>query len=381
MIGPEIAMSEDLLEILAGLARRARAKVYVVGGYLRDRLLDREPVDLDLLVEGSPAPFLHAVSAAARFDPIVFSRREPVTYRVAMNDWLVDISACRAGGLTAALQRRDFTINALAAPLRVTPRSPAGQPRPLASLGEIIDPLGGLDDLKARRIRHIATEALDEDPLRLLRAVRLAVILEGFTLDSDLRRQLREKARLIDAVPVERILPEMEVVMASPRAGAGLRMMADFNLLFQLFPELKPLEGLRQNRWHRFDALEHTLRCVEEADALQNGHPALMIDARLGVEDAEVLKWSSLYHDTGKAATARMREDGEAHFYGHETISAQLAVQALGRLRAGSRKIERIRKLIENHLRLTLLSEGEASEKALRRIVNQLKYDTPLLCL
>jgi putative nucleotidyltransferase with HDIG domain len=377
----EAVMSEDLLKVLAELARDADAKVYVVGGYLRDRLLGREPVDLDLLVEGSPTAFLHALSRRAAFEPVIFSRREPITYRVAMDDWLIDVSACRPGGLVEALARRDFTINALAAPLRRARTAAAGDEAGGSQLGETIDPLGGAADLKARRIRHIAPGALDDDPIRLLRGVRLAVVLEGFTLDDGLRRDIRSRAASIDSSPPERILAETEVVLASPRAGAGLRMMAEMDLLFHVFPELKPLEGLQQNHWHRYDALEHTLRCVEESDVLQSGYPALLIDARLGVEDAEVLKWSALYHDAGKAAAARVGEDGVVHFYGHETLSAQIATKALQRLRAGARKIDRVRKLIENHLRLTLLAEGEVSEKSLRRIVHQLKYDTPLLCL
>src|SRR5262249_36360655 len=151
---------------------------------------------------------------------------------------------------------------------------------------------------------------------RILRAVRLSVVLEGFTIDPLLKDAMRSRAATVAGAPVERILPEMEVVLASPRAGAGLRIMAELELLFTVLPDLRPLDGLAQNRWHRFDALEHTLRCVEEADRLQAGYPALMIDARIGVEDAEVLKWAALYHDAGKAGTASVGAGGEVHFYG-----------------------------------------------------------------
>jgi len=365
-------MSDDLLEVLAQLADDAGAAVYVVGGYLRDRLLEREPVDLDLLVEGAPASFLQALSRRADFEPVVFSRKEPITYRVAMADWLIDVSSCRPGGLVEALRRRDFTINALAAPL-----GRPGEPHP----GVTLDPLGGLDDLRSGRIRHISTEALEEDPVRLMRAVRLATVLEGFSLDPSLHEDIRARAHLIAGAPPERLLAELEVVLSSPKAGTGLRLMGTLDLLFHVLPELKPLDGLAQSRWHKFDALEHTLRCVEEADILQSGSPAIMIDARLGMEDAEVLKWSALHHDTGKAGTASLGEDGEVHFYGHEILSSQLAAAALTRLRVSQRKIERVRKLVESHLRLTLLAEGETSEKALRRLIHQLRYDTPLLCL
>ncbi|HEY3176426.1 MAG TPA: HD domain-containing protein [Candidatus Polarisedimenticolia bacterium] len=367
-------MAEELLRRLARIAAASHATVYIVGGYLRDRLLGREPVDLDLLVEGPPAPFLHALSREAGFEPVVFSRKEPITYRIAMGDWLIDVSACRAGGLREALGRRDFTINAMAAPL-------SGDEAAVA-LDSPIDPLGGLADLRARRIRHISSEGLDEDPVRLLRAVRLAVALDGFSLDPGLRPEITRRAHLIAGCPAERVLAEMEVILASNRAGGGLRMMEGLGLLFQVVPELARLGGLRQNRWHRYDALEHTLRCVEEADALQGGHPGIRIEAPLGVEDSEILKWAALWHDAGKAQTAHTGEDGEVHFYGHETLSALLAQEALTRLRLSGRKVERAAKLIRNHLRLTLLAAGhEVSDKALRRLVHQMGYDTPVLCL
>src|SRR5262245_1931205 len=121
-----IKMSEDLLFELSHLAESVSATVHVVGGYLRDRLLGREPVDLDLVVEGSPTAFLQALSRLAQFEPIVFSRREPITWRIALDDWLIDLTACEPGALGEELRRRDFTLNALSATLHA-PGAP-GEP-------------------------------------------------------------------------------------------------------------------------------------------------------------------------------------------------------------------------------------------------------------
>ena len=379
-VGREVGMSEDLLRELSHLAESVGATVHVVGGYLRDRVLRREPVDLDLLVEGSPTSFLQALSRRARFDPIVFSRREPITYRIALDDWLIDVSACEPGGLNDELRRRDFTLNALSAALH-TPDT-AGQPDLVARLDRPFDPLGGLADLRARRIRHISLAGLEDDPLRLLRAVRLTTTLDRFELDQTTRTAIQDRAGRITSVAVERILGEMEVILASPHAGAGLRMMRELGLLFPVFPELAPLDALAQNRWHRFDVLEHSLRCVEEADQLQQGEHAIGVDHPIGIEDAEVLKWAALLHDTGKATTSSKGSDGEIHFYGHEAVSATITEDILTRLRVGNRKSQRIVSLVENHLRLTLIATGApVSDKALRRVVHRMKYDTPLLCL
>ena len=153
-------------------------------------------------------------------------------------------------------------------------------------------------------------------------------------------------------------------------------------MLFHLFPDLAPLEGLAQNRWHDHDALEHTLRCVEETDRLQSGHEAIGVDAPLEAVEAEILKWSALYHDTGKAATADKDAEGETRFVGHETVSSEIARRVLQRYRVGRRRVERVCLLVANHLRLLLLAgEGTVTDRALRRLVHTVKHDTLLLCL
>src|SRR5687767_3830345 len=122
MMSTEVVMPRDLLDQLATLARQSGSRVYLVGGFVRDRLLGREPVDLDLLVEGETGPFLAALERSAGHQPVLFSRHEPATHRVALGEWLVDVSSFPSGGLAAELGRRDFTINALALPLE----DPAG---------------------------------------------------------------------------------------------------------------------------------------------------------------------------------------------------------------------------------------------------------------
>ncbi len=360
-----------LLRDLASLARDTASRVHVVGGAVRDRLLGREPIDLDLLVEGDPGPFIEAIARSGGSSPAIFSRKEPATYRIVHEGTTIDLSAYPPGRLDAALRRRDFTINALAVGLETAASG---------SLDPVIDVTGGLDDLRSGRIRHISEAALEDDPLRLLRAVRLAVILRDFSLDPRLVTEIRSRAPTIRSSPVERIRAELEI-MFSAAAGRGLRLLQDVGLLMEIFPELGPLDGLRQNRWHDHDALEHTLRCVEETDRLAGGHPP----ARVGPLEPgrrEVLALSALYHDSGKAATLTTDESGEAHFYGHEEVSAEICVAALTRLRVASRTIESVRRIVVNHLRLPLLAAADrVTEKALRRLAHRVKHETPVLCL
>ncbi len=366
-------MPEKVLDRLASLARGTGTSVHVVGGYVRDHLLGRRPLDVDLLVEGDAAPFLAALSRQTGSQAVVFSRKRPVTYRTTLGETVIDLSEYETGRLDLALARRDFTINALAVPLE---KAISG------GLDSPVDLLGGMQDLRARHVRHVTIEGLEEDPVRLLRAVRLVVLLEGFRLETLTQQAILERAGSLAGAPAERLRAELEMILASGSAGAGLRLMRECGILFHLFPELTPMDGLVQNRWHDHDALEHTLRCVEEADRLQAGHAAIGVEAALDPIEAVILKWSALFHDTGKAATAGRDASGEIHFLGHETVSSEIAGQALRRFLVGRSDLERVRHLIANHLRLPLLAEQESvTDRALRRLVHDVEHDTPLLGL
>ena len=365
--------AERILPILAGLAGRSRSTVYLVGGAVRDLLLGRSPVDLDLLVEGKDAPFLDELAKLSGFEPALLSRKEPPTHRISIEGWIIDVSACEPDGLTRELARRDFTVNALAARLSADPA---------VLLRGVIDPHGGLADIERRLIRHVSSRGLDDDPLRVLRAVRLVVQLQGFDLDPALEDEIRARASRLTAAAPERLCGELELILASPRAGVGLRRLGEVGLLFPLFPDLAPLAGLRQNRWHSHDALEHTLLAVQEADRLVSEGPSLEAMPALTAEEAEVLKWATVFHDTGKAATARQDDAGEVHFHGHETVSSAIARQALQWYRVSGAKTQRICLLVQHHLRLLLLSAEEGpTHRALRRLVHDLGYDTPLVCM
>ncbi|MFQ5700301.1 MAG: HD domain-containing protein [Acidobacteriota bacterium] len=365
-------MTEEVLRFLADLAASTGTTAYVVGGFVRDKLLGREPIDLDLLLEGNPRDFLAGLVARTGGKPAVVPREHPATYRTALLGWLIDISACGPGQLGGEMARRDFTINAMAVPLR-----PGG-----LSWDQPIDPVGGMTDLMRRRIRHVSPRGLDSDPLRLLRAVRLATLLDDFTLDAGLADAIRRGAANIVTAAAERIAGELGLILSSPRAGAGLRMMKDLGLLFPIFPALRPLAGLQQNRWHSHDVLEHTLCAVEAADLLHAGDAASGAPPPADDDAVEALKWSVLLHDTGKAATARTDQNGEVHFHGHEWVSAEITRRALTDLRLSRARTHRIARLVQNHLRLPLLAQGgDVSAKAIRRLVHQMEHDTPLLCL
>src|SRR5262249_53906007 len=140
----------------------------------------------------------------------------------------------------------------------------------------LIDPFGGMADIRARRIREVSPHALEADPLRLLRAVRFAASLPGFAIEDttlDRIRALRE--RLVEPA-AERVRVEIDLIFRTPRAGEAIRLADGLGLLARILPELEPLRGLRQPaKHHDHDALEHSIRALEEADGLARGLPAI----------------------------------------------------------------------------------------------------------
>jgi putative nucleotidyltransferase with HDIG domain len=382
-------VESPVIKLLARLAREpGPATIHVVGGVVRDLLLDRAPRDIDILAEGNEEAgrdTLRRLSALAGMPPVLFDRRAPATHRVLLEGVIVDLSLCPPGQVRDALRRRDFTINAMAVRLDAidaaaleTGVAPKQFADPEQSL---IDPFGGLADLRAGRLRATAPGALEEDPLRMLRAVRLEATLPGFRLTPELERGIAGLAPRIREAAAERISAEMDLAFESPGGGAAVRRMEGLGLLLPLLPELGPLRGLLQPpEYHDHDAFEHTIRAVEATDQLVTGHEGLGLPP-LGPAEALLLRWAALLHDIGKAATATVDGEGRPHFYGHASVSASLAETALQRLRMPAGRIEPVLSLIRWHSRIGSLATALAGERPIRRLVRTVGDLLPLVIL
>ncbi len=327
---------------------------WVVGGAVRDELLGGAPsTDLDLVIAGEVAPAARALARAARAK--AFSLSDDFgSWRVVARarDWQVDINPLRGESLESDLLARDFTINAIA--------------RPLAG-GELIDPLGGAADLAARRLRIVAPAALADDPLRALRLVRLACEL-GFDADAAAREAARAAAPGLARVSSERVYAELRRVIASERAGWGMRLALELGLCAVVLPELELLRGVRQSGYHHLDVLEHTLAVLDSAMELQRAPEAF-----LGEEHAQAvrvllarpladeltrgdaLRLGALMHDIAKPQTQTIAPDGRIGFPAHDLLGAELSRAILGRLRAAERLRAHVAALTRHHLRLGFL--------------------------
>jgi putative nucleotidyltransferase with HDIG domain len=239
---------------------------------------------------------------------------------------------------------------------------------------------GSLEDIEKKLIRTVSDRSIEQDPLRMLRAIRYLCTLDGFSLDQALKEEISLKKEKILNLPGERIKSELDQIYLSPRPALGTRSLYESNLLLTLFAELKGLENLGQNQHHHLNVLSHTLLMVEKISWAFEWITRNHRNISLTQEDRLSLYYAALFHDIGKQDTYSKDEKGRVHFYYHESFSVQAAERIMERLRFSNLMKNRIFHLIKNHMRILNLS-GETKETALKRLVHQIGEETPLLIL
>jgi len=337
-------------------ARKRGLRALVVGGYVRDRLLggDRENQirEVDILVEGKGAIQLATdVAAAMKLrPPVVFERfgtahldfdhraLEFVSSRVETYDPLSRKPQVSPGTLKDDVMRRDFTVNTLL----------------MDWDGSVLDLTGrGLADLESRRIVTPLepTSTFDEDPLRMLRAIRFAATLD-FTLDASAEAAIRGQSGRLQppTVSMERIRDEFSKLLVADRVGRGLELLDATRLLVRILPQLESGKGMQQGGWHSHDVFGHAL-----------------LAATLAPPDL-ITRLAALLHDVGKPAVHELRE-GKPTFIGHQEVGATMAGPALRHLRYPGELVDAVTTLIRLHMRPIQYDPQGWEDKAVRRLV------------
>ncbi len=336
------------LEPLARIAGTA----WLVGGAVRDRLLARPTTDYDVALQGDPRRLARALARATNGHAFNLSEGFGV-WRVVARDraWQVDLLPLSAETIEADLGKRDLTINAIAEPL-------AG--------GEYVDPFGGLEDLRARRLRMVSPQAFAADPLRTLRLARLACEL-GFVVDPQTATSARTSSPGLHRVAGERVFAELRRIVIADRALEGLELMDALGATEAVLPELSELRGVQQSRYHHLDVHEHTRAVLAETIALERqpqhwlGRYAEAVAALLleplanELTRGQALRFGALFHDIAKPQTREQSAEGRITFIGHDRTGAEMARAALARLRASERVCEYVAALARHHLRLGFL--------------------------
>lgn len=343
---------------------------WLVGGCLRDELLGRRVRDVDIAVDGRPEPLARAL--ADRFGGGVYPTSDLFgTWRVVVGELHIDVAALRAGPsadppdpatravrLEADLRARDVTVDALA--------------RPLAG-ADIVDPLSGLSDLAAGRLRLCSPASLDDDPLRVLRLARLARAFDLVPDAAATEAAFRAAAGLA-RVSGERVRDELCALLATRGAPFALRDLAVWGALAVILPELDGLRGVGQNPYHHLDVFEHTLEAltyVAGVVAQLGGRRFLASPADAGLPGAEPLvpvAWAVLLHDIGKPVVRVVDDQQRVIFWHHDETGRQMAAGIGRRLNFSNRFVEYVGTLVRQHLRLGFLTrEQPLTRRALAR--------------
>lgn len=366
-------------------------QAYLVGGSIRNILLHEACTDWDIVIDGdAPKLARRLAESLGGFYAHMHDKASRVIVKHQEQEISFDLSSIYGHMLEADLRQRDFTINAIAAPLdSVVQHITGGKPLSL------IDPLHGVHDLANRCLKAVDDGIFQRDPLRLLRAVRF-IMRYHLTLDSHTEGLIiRNAALLLEAAP-ERIHEEFYAILAKEDALSRLHFLDSHGLLTTLMPEFIPARRMSQPGLHHWDVFEHSLETVatleqlaatlQQAPAeirqspLASGDQDDLVALQVLLNEAEqqgifqhaiittpVMKLAALLHDIGKTTTYAVDEAGNIHFYGHPQLGVPLAQQILKRLNVSTQERRLISLIVANHMRPGQLSQSDITPRAIRR--------------
>jgi putative nucleotidyltransferase with HDIG domain len=357
------------------IAERLGVPIYLVGGFLRDAIdVGIEPrhktvSDFDFAVGGAVEPLALAVASALKGHYVRLDAENDITRIVLDSENYLDFAGYK-GTMESDIWRRDFTINALA----------------YVGGEEVIDLVGGLRDLRARRIRALGEEVLRSDPLRLLRAYRFAVLLEG-EIEAATRSFVKSNLALLDRVAKERINYELFTMMDSPNVGRYIYDMGEVGLLEAIFPPLIDCRRVTANSFHHLALFEHSMETIPQIEARLPSMPdyvkcSLACQLGSGVSRLAATKVAALLHDIGKPGTWQVTPEGRHTFIAHDKLGASM-VKTMAEGQKWSRALSRfIEKLVLLHLRPgQLFHTGTPTKKAINRFYRNVGEDVPELML
>jgi poly(A) polymerase len=373
--------------------RGAGYELYLVGGYVRDELIGRAGLDADAATDAHPKEIKKLLRPVADHLWTVGERFGTIGAKVG--EYAVEVTTYRSDLYTEGsrhpevsfgeslgedLARRDFTINAVAAD---------------ALTGEILDPFEGRKDLEAGVIRPVGDplDRMRDDPLRMLRAVRFETTLstpdKPFAMTPELEKAIRENARWLESISMERIRDEFEKILVSRNVARGIRALVRLGLMPYIVPEFMETVSVEQEaEFHHKDVFEHTLIVVE----------SIMRDQDMSEWEFSILRKAAFFHDIGKPRTLayehrctycgaksmhKTADEGECevcggrmlpkqiHFYGHENVGAGIARRAMHRLVYPRDDIDAVAHLVANHMRPYgyAASRDPWSDSAVRRFI------------
>ncbi|MFN4132587.1 MAG: hypothetical protein ACK4GE_05875, partial [Caldimicrobium sp.] len=285
-----------------------RRDIYIVGGSIRDFLLGRPIYDLDIALDEEPSVLAEFLARVLHYTPILLSEEFGI-YRLAKGRYTIDLTLYRGKDIEEDLRERDFTLNALALPLRCLFEGPF----------EIFDPLGGFQDLQSGIIRAIGEKNILADPLRILRGYRF--LAQGYgSLETKTRTYFQRYRNSLTFVAPERINLELKYILLSHNSFVAFKAMIEDGVFEVIFPEFEVCKGLPQPTYHHLDVFWHNLEALKGAEEILKNPKTFLSLEEIPEEFQEedfilTVKLASLFHDLGKGYTFAQGED-KITFYG-----------------------------------------------------------------
>lgn len=358
----DIQCTEKDLFILNKIAHAAAdtgLETYLIGGFVRDKLLGRPTTDIDIVCIGDGISLAKTVASRFKPQPKFSYFKNFGTAHLLVDDFDIEFVGARKesyqyhsrkpsikpGTLEDDQNRRDFTINAMAISL-----NPGG-------FGKLLDPFGGKDDLKKKIIRTPADplQTFSDDPLRMMRAIRFACQL-NFTIEETTFKAIQDSVSRIRIISQERITDELNKIIASRKPSIGFDLLYKSGLLHVIFPQMVDLAGaeFKDGKGHK-DNFYHTLQ---------------VLDNLADKSDDLWLRWAAVLHDIAKPVTKKFEKDHGWTFHGHEVVGGRMVPKIFTKLKLPlNEKMRFVRKMVELHLRPISLTKENITDSAIRRLL------------
>ena len=349
-----------LLNKIASAAKQLGVETYLIGGFVRDKILNRETKDADIVCMGDGIALATKVAQLISPVPKVsYFKTFGTAHLQINNDFDVEFVGARKesyrsdsrnpevepGTMKDDQERRDFTINALAISLNEN------------DFGKLIDPFSGLSDLKNKIIKTplVPAETFTDDPLRMMRAIRFATQL-NFSIEANTWQGIIECADRINIISQERITDELNKIVAAPKPSVGFDLLYKSGLLQIIFPQMVELAGAEYKDGHGHkDNFYHTLQVLDNLSANT---------------DDLWLRWAAILHDIAKPATKKFEEGHGWTFHGHEVVGGRMVPKIFTKLKLPlNDKMRLVKKLVELHLRPISLTKENITDSAIRRLL------------
>ena len=349
----------QILNLIADAAKAKGIKCYVIGGFVRDKLLMRETKDIDIVCIGDGIELAHQVASLLKPKPYVNYFKNFGTAQIIAGDIEIEFVGARKesytydsrnpvvtpGTLENDLDRRDFTINAMAISLNEE------------NYGKLLDPFNGIADLEKKIIETPLDPGItfSDDPLRMLRAIRFASQLH-FSIATKALDSIKENANRIKIISGERIADELNKILLSDKPSVGFAHLFTTGLLAIIFPQMAALAGAEyiDGKGHK-DNFYHTLQVVDN----------------ISIKTDDLwLRWAAVLHDIAKPVTKKFEEGHGWTFHGHEVVGARMVPKIFAQLKLPQNdKMRFVRKMVELHLRPISLTKDTITDSAIRRLL------------